>query len=190
MNLPGAQIQIWGTKLKIRSAVAFSIAVLWFCICPLLSACGRYISLVRPLAPIGPLYQHFGQRVVYYLGRSLNARVSSIIYEGGWNWPRLRNLVTQEIIYLSPLNLVPHVDEEDRVIWLPSKSGLYTFKSAWEVIRTARPIVAWAHVVRFPHDIPRWFSILWMACHSRLSTKDTLAAWGVISEDSCVLLFC
>lgn len=48
--------------------------------------------------PIRTLYQHFGERVVFYMDRYLVAMVSSAMVSGGWAWPRRRNHVTMEIV--------------------------------------------------------------------------------------------
>lgn len=94
--------------------------------------------------------------------------------------------MTQEILNANPPDLVPNV-EEDRVLWLPSNTGVYISKSAWEAIRTARPNVTCAHIVWFPQHTSRW-SILWIACHGRLLAKDRLASWGVISSLMTIVL--
>lgn len=137
--------------------------------------------------PIGPLFQHYGRRVVYNMGRSLGAKVPSIISHGAWVGPRAMNAVTQEIVSLTPAELIPHVAMEDRVVWLPTSNGLFSAKSAWEAIRVANPVVDWAPVVWFPHYVPRWSFILWLVCHGRLSAKDRLCAWGVTLDEACIL---
>lgn len=48
---------------------------------------------------LGPLYEKYGESVVHNLGRSLFAKVASIIHEGTWKWPRQRNAVSREIIF-------------------------------------------------------------------------------------------
>lgn len=37
--------------------------------------------------PLGPLFKRYGQRVCSNIGRSLNAKASSITHDGGWNLP-------------------------------------------------------------------------------------------------------
>ncbi|KAI8544608.1 hypothetical protein RHMOL_Rhmol08G0310000 [Rhododendron molle] len=63
--------------------------------------------------PLGSLFSKFGNGIVFNLGRSLDARVSSIIADGCWRWPRARNAIVQKIIRHTPDNLVPHPDRED-----------------------------------------------------------------------------
>lgn len=38
---------------------------------------------------LGPLFTRFGAKVVYNLGRSIHAKVASIIRGQHWQWPRL-----------------------------------------------------------------------------------------------------
>lgn len=47
---------------------------------------------------LGHLYLKLGDRVVFNLGRSLGAKISSIIENGRWKWPRGRSTVIAEII--------------------------------------------------------------------------------------------
>lgn len=71
-----------------------------------------------------PLFQRFGDRVAFNLGRSPKAKVCSII-------PRRRNAVIREIIAGIVADLLPHEDREDRVIWTINPNGSYSSKSAW-----------------------------------------------------------
>lgn len=38
--------------------------------------------------PLGPMILKYGDRVLFNLGRSLNAKVASIIGPNGWRWNR------------------------------------------------------------------------------------------------------
>ncbi|KAF7120637.1 hypothetical protein RHSIM_Rhsim13G0204700 [Rhododendron simsii] len=62
----------------------------------------------------GPSFKHYGDRVAFSLGRSVNARVSPAIGDGDWNGPRRRNPIKiQEIMETincsSKLEMVPRV---------------------------------------------------------------------------------
>lgn len=72
--------------------------------------------------------------MVNNVSRSLRARVDSIIAQGAWKWPRLRNPFIQAIIAQTP-SLRPNPDVEDSVLRLPHPNGTFTAKSAWEAIR-------------------------------------------------------
>ena len=60
--------------------------------------------------PLGPLYKRFGDEVAYNDGRSLQAKVSSIIHNGQWRWQRARNCVIRNIIAETPTTLIPVCD--------------------------------------------------------------------------------
>ena len=52
--------------------------------------------------PLGPPYKKFREMVVKDIGSSLQAKVSSIIREGEWKWPRQRNRVIMFIMDHTP----------------------------------------------------------------------------------------
>lgn len=84
---------------------------------------------------MGPLYRVYGEAVAHNLGRSLNAKVSSIISNGTWRWPKARTIQTLHIIENTPVNFLPRDDSEDLVIWLPSSNGHYSTRSTWKALR-------------------------------------------------------
>lgn len=88
--------------------------------------------------PLGPLYAKYGDRVVCNLERSLAAKVSSIIVHNNWRWPRPRNRITQEIIEHAPADLLPHVEREDRVVWILTQNGEHFSRSSWDALRSPR----------------------------------------------------
>lgn len=73
--------------------------------------------------PLGPLYDKFGESVVYDLGRSLSSKVSTIIQNEDWKWPRQRNRITQSIMAHTPSDFKPDCGKEDSVVWLPIHKG-------------------------------------------------------------------
>lgn len=140
--------------------------------------------------PLGPLYKRYGEDVVYNLGRSLHARVFSIIHRGQWRWPRARNRIIQSIINHTPANFLPDCANADQVVWLPSSNGAYSAKSAWEAVRTKFPVKPWTKVVWFKTNVPRWAFILWLAAQGKLNTKDRLCKWGMTVDEICPLCCC
>lgn len=68
---------------------------------------------------MGPLNRVFGEAVVHNLGRNLDAKVVSIISNGSWRWPRARSRGTLQIIDNTPVHVLPNVDNDDLIIWLP-----------------------------------------------------------------------
>lgn len=121
--------------------------------------------------PLGPLYSRFGDKVVFSMGRSLGAKVESLIRNNSWCWPRRRNAVTKEIIEHTPSSLVPNSTQEDSVVWTLNSQG-FSVKSAFEAARNIHPAVGWWQVVWFKFHVPRWAIIQWLAIKGQLSTKD------------------
>lgn len=71
--------------------------------------------------------------MVYYSGRSLHAKFPSIIHNGQWRWPRLRNRFTQFIVAQTPPNLLPDESKADTVRWLgPDQLGRPLEPKIWE----------------------------------------------------------
>ncbi|XP_019252877.1 PREDICTED: uncharacterized protein LOC109231690 [Nicotiana attenuata] len=70
----------------------------------------------------------------------------------------------------------------DQPIWKPNASGTFTCASAWEVVRTKRPILVTNH-----KKIPfRWSFCLWRALRNKLPTNDRVARFGPPSVNRCV----
>lgn len=106
--------------------------------------------------PLGRLYKRYGENVCSNIGRSSCARVPSIISDGAWSWPRQRNRI-QEIKANTSSDFLPDISNEDSVVWIPSRNGIYSLKSAWEAIRVSHGAQEWCHIV--------WFSNLSLDGH-------------------------
>ncbi|XP_058180014.1 uncharacterized protein LOC131298547 [Rhododendron vialii] len=137
--------------------------------------------------PLGALYQRFGEAVVTNRGLALRAKVSSIVGQGGRNWPRQRNRAVLNIIRNTPDTFLPTVSECDKVAWTLTADGSFSVKSAWEACRHRSPIQPWHPLVWFSQGVPRWSFIEWLAILGRLSTRDRLVSWGVTASSQCVL---
>lgn len=136
---------------------------------------------------LGPLYQRFGESVVFNLRRSLQTKVDSIIQNDMWKWPRPRNAITKEIMAGTSPSLIPNTEVSDSVRWSLNGSGKFSLKSAWNALRTVYPEVSWAKGVWFSHNVPRWAFIEWLTFLGRLSTKDRLLSWGLGVNATCTL---
>ncbi|XP_058217251.1 uncharacterized protein LOC131328308 [Rhododendron vialii] len=90
--------------------------------------------------PLGPLYDKFGESVVYTLGRSLSSKVSTIIQNEDWKWPHQRNRVTQSIMAHTPSDFKPDCGKEDSVVWLPHPQG-------FSKLNTRDRLLSWGMVV-------------------------------------------
>ncbi|XP_039008860.1 uncharacterized protein LOC120137071 [Hibiscus syriacus] len=65
--------------------------------------------------------------------------------------------------------------------------GISITKDIWEDIRVPREKVYWHKVIWFPHHIPKFSMITWMAILDRLPTRDRLFRMGITSDIICVL---
>ena len=79
-------------------------------------------------------------RIIYDATSSSDALLSSVLREGNWHWApaRFENLVSIQ----SKLCLIDLIDE-DRLIWIPSKSGLFSCAKTWDVIQRRNPEDSW-----------------------------------------------
>lgn len=76
--------------------------------------------------PLGPLYKINRHRIVFNMGRSLNAKVAYVIHRGGWRWPSRRNAISKEIIAHTPSQFVPNENQQDPMIWALTSTGNFT----------------------------------------------------------------
>ncbi|XP_058211548.1 uncharacterized protein LOC131323720 [Rhododendron vialii] len=97
--------------------------------------------------PRGPLYKILDDRTMSSLDTVASAKVSSVISNGVWHWPRPRNNPIHQIQMAIPGNLVPQIEMEDEVRWHISPNGQYTTKHTWEAIRSKSEKIPWASLV-------------------------------------------
>lgn len=109
--------------------------------------------------PLGPLFRHYGRRVVFNLGRYLAAKVGSITKDGDWKWPTVWKPVIQEIMDNIPEDLKPPVYKEDEVRWIACWEWSFSSRSGWEALRNTSCLVRWYKVVCFKHNVPRWAAV-------------------------------
>ncbi|GFY92809.1 hypothetical protein Acr_08g0012050 [Actinidia rufa] len=69
----------------------------------------------------------FGEGIVRNLGSFLQARVSSIICNGDWVWPRQRNRAIMNIMAHTPKILSQILGEGNKVLWTPTADGRWAF---------------------------------------------------------------
>nr|TKS12186.1 hypothetical protein D5086_0000065860 [Populus alba] len=113
-----------------------------------------------------------------------DAKVSSIISEGGWNFP-IGHPELQPI--WNSIHFLPQPHQPDTCNWKGLPTGKFSIDSAWELLRDTRPINSIFHLIWFPDHIPRHAFILWIASMGRLHTKDRLLSFHVISSATCSL---
>ena len=123
--------------------------------------------------PRGPLILNWDHRIIVDSGLSQEAKVSSIICNNQWQWPRSPTVDLCDISSTMP-SYAPNQAKMDSVKWAPSANGKFSAASAWELIRNPNPKVPWFKLVWFSQVVPRMSFILWLAVYERHSTKDRI----------------
>ena len=100
---------------------------------------------------------------------------------------------------LNSIGFSPYVSHQDMYVWNKTASGLFTIKSAWELLRTSQMHVDGSRILWHSWHVPRYSFILWLATRGRLRTKDRIhgstnsnprrALCNVHDEDHNHLLF-
>jgi len=111
-------------------------------------------------------------------------KVSDII-ENGYRFLKDQSLLP--VWSLISQQCVPSSDEPDNWKWNCTSSGLFSFKSAWELIRTKDPTFQFTSLIWFPTHSPKMAICLLRALQSKLLTRDFLKTTGVIDMDTRVL---
>ena len=115
------------------------------------------------------------------------ATVSDVWRQGRWCFPdsidEETKVAWEEIKKLSPRAL-----DSDSIWWKHSRTGVYSVKSAWDVIRPRNPQVPWYKLVWGLKHISKCSFILWLALHNKLATKLRLLSWGMVNDANCI--FC
>ncbi|KAL0444846.1 UNVERIFIED_CONTAM: hypothetical protein Slati_2207300 [Sesamum latifolium] len=131
-----------------------------------------------PWHPLGPLIHRFpnGPRII---GIPLEAKVSLVIDERGWNWPLITDIEHLEIV-----DRLPPLARSDLIGW-KKEGGVLTTTEAYRLFQPLGQKVCWHVLLRGPLRIPRNCFILWLAILERLSTLDR--AWWLGLDSTCVL---
>ncbi|KAL7224750.1 hypothetical protein ACSBR1_026103 [Camellia fascicularis] len=136
--------------------------------------------------PLGSLWARFGARVVYDTAFGMDAKVSRIINNRSWSWPRRRRSFLQELIEHTLLTFTPN-SGNDTVIWVPSSDGKFSINSTWNWFRKSFTKVSWEKLLWGLHNIPKASMVTWMAILGRLNTGDRLKLFCISQTSMCVL---
>ncbi|XP_028124903.1 uncharacterized protein LOC114321868 [Camellia sinensis] len=111
----------------------------------------------------------FGARVVYDTAFGMDAKVSRIVNNRSWSWPRRRRSFLQELIEHTPLTFTPN-SGNDTVIWVPSSDGKFSINSTWNWFRKSFTKVSWEKLLWGPHNIPK----LWIVRNNCIFRKEKI----------------
>jgi hypothetical protein len=132
--------------------------------------------------PAGALIEKYGYRIVYDAHSRLEARLSSVISNGNWNWRPARS---NDLVDIQARLPEVRIGTIDKPIWSGSRSNTYVSSDTWEMLRSRNSNVDWWHLVWFPLAIPKQAFILWLAMRNSLTTGDRLMQWGFQGNTLC-----
>lgn len=115
-----------------------------------------------PWLPKGPLVDQFGSSIIAQLGRGWNITVDKFIENNRRSlWPATSPDLM--LIWKEIENQSFCTDREDDIMWKPSASGLFTMKSAWNVLRHPNPRWDPSKIICDKHNIPKAAFCSWLA---------------------------
>ncbi|GAV92561.1 zf-RVT domain-containing protein, partial [Cephalotus follicularis] len=128
-----------------------------------------------------PLVDRYGERVILDSGIQRNARLSSVIKEGEWDW----KLTSPDLIEISILTKgSPISHTPDRIHWL-KKGGTFKMRDACNTNKNRNREVEWWKMVWFPNSIPKHSFCVWLTFWESHKTLDKLLRWGLVSTSNC-----
>ncbi|GAV74317.1 zf-RVT domain-containing protein, partial [Cephalotus follicularis] len=123
----------------------------------------------------------FGMTVIQDSGIPRDAKISSVIIEGRWNWPRN----SWDLIQISYFTAnLPLQTGSDMIHWM-KKGCTFSLHEAWRAFILHSPRVSWSKVVWFPRQNPKHSFCLWLTFKDGHKTLDKLSKWGVVQAASC-----
>ncbi|XP_031263452.1 chaperonin CPN60-like 2, mitochondrial [Pistacia vera] len=90
--------------------------------------------------PERPLVCIYRERIIYDAWITKDAKVSSVIDGCNWKWPSANSCAL--INMRNSVNFTPS-NVNNKIFWIPSPSGDFSTKSAWEPIRGRRAKLEW-----------------------------------------------
>ena len=122
--------------------------------------------------PIDPPVDKFGDWIIYNSVLGRNALVKDIIEGIKWKWPIAQSIEWLELKEATPHDFKPITVQEDRLQWTESSDGQFSFKNAWESLRSRGQRVDWFRVFWHSKAIPRHVMIVWLAIQGKLNTQE------------------
>ncbi|XP_028095880.1 uncharacterized protein LOC114295779 [Camellia sinensis] len=150
------RINSWTNKLlsyagraQLIQTILFSMQVFWSSLFILPKKVIKEIeSLLRSflwsstdLRKHGPLWDRYGDRIMYDSGLNGDSKVSQIIVGGLWKWPFPSSWDLRKLTSQTPNNCLPNPLEVDKTVWSLNTDGVFTIKSVWELWRNKQDTV-------------------------------------------------
>ncbi|GAV92186.1 LOW QUALITY PROTEIN: zf-RVT domain-containing protein, partial [Cephalotus follicularis] len=126
------------------------------------------------------LVERLGVRAIYDTGLPREATLSEVIQESRWSWPSHVWQLWDIRHESSNINIV----QRDSLGW-QKVDGSFSFKQAWDSIRTSALTVPWSKVVWFNGGIPKHAFCMWLTFLNAHCTLDKLHLFGAIQSNLC-----
>ncbi|KAL3513895.1 hypothetical protein ACH5RR_026612 [Cinchona calisaya] len=138
---------------------------------------------------VSPSIKVFPPAIIQLFSSTNEAKLSSIIRNGEWAWPKGRMLRAEALamVQASPSYFLPKPDIKDVFIWKIDPSSIFSVKSALKKLSTYPPNVSWYKGVWGKHYVLEHSFILMLTCRRRLATTNMLLSWGMEIDASCPL---
>ncbi|GKU96985.1 hypothetical protein SLEP1_g10165 [Rubroshorea leprosula] len=118
----------------------------------------------------------------------LDITVKDLLFpDGKWNFDAVAYPLPQDIIQkIVAIAFQRHSAEQDSFRWNSSANGKISMKSAYFVAKNIQwtQMEDWSWIWNIC-TIPKIKYFLWLVMHGRILTFDTLAQWGVVSDNRC-----
>lgn len=82
-----------------------------------------------------------------------------------------------------------HIQEDgsEKLIWIGNSKHIFSYASAWEVLRTSHERYHFHNLLWHQNHCPKWSCCLYKSLIGKLPTRDRLCAFGITQERICVL---
>ncbi|KAF5204158.1 Cyclin-dependent protein kinase inhibitor smr6 [Thalictrum thalictroides] len=139
-----------------------------------------------PWCSEGPLLENFAAKEAWLHRFALDSKVEVLITNGYWN-DEVRQLQNQQLRDTILATKINSRLEIDRIIWTPSKSGMFSVRSAYKTLSGEQPRVRWYGFVWNKLVLPRHSFSAWQLLSGCLPTQDNLVKRRVLNYSSCIL---
>lgn len=124
--------------------------------------------------PKGVLIVRFRERIRYDAGSRRDTLVASLLANDEWRTGPTTSHDVMEAWGALPSIERLHITENDQVVWRATPQGVFSTKTAWEIIRTQAPRVDWHETVWFTHHIPKHSFLAWRVMSRRPYSKPAM----------------
>ncbi|XP_015169571.1 uncharacterized protein [Solanum tuberosum] len=113
-------------------------------------------------------------------------KLNTVYNNSVWNWNSIQGDLSEDVKNkITSLGVSRDNNVDDTTIWRESNNGLFTFHSAWNIIRNKRSSnIATSKIWNCAIPFKMCF-LTWRAIYNRLSTDDQVEKLGINIEPGC-----